>query len=130
MLMRLTQLGSAPSHRGFGVYDYPYTPLTYDTGIDVPIQRERPCPERRNEFCGPVPPHLTRNQISYIPQAGPGEIALDLGCGNGLQRGVLEALGDVYYGVDFASTVADDLVDAHALAAAMSGERSESARAG
>ncbi len=96
-------------------YAYHYAPLAYDTCIDVPIRRERPCPERRNEFCGSVPPHLTRNQISYIPQAGPGEMALDLGCGNGLQRGVLQELGYVYYGVDFASTVADDLVDAHAL---------------
>ena len=42
-------------------------------------------------------------------------MALDLGCGNGLQRGVLQELGYVYYGVDFASTIADDLVDAHAL---------------
>ena len=96
-------------------YAYRYAPLAYDTYIDVPIRTDRPCPEHRNEFRGSVPPHLTKNQISYMPQAGPGEMALDLGCGNGLLRGVLQELGYVYYGVDFASTVADDLVDAHAL---------------
>jgi len=31
-------------------YAYHYAPLAYDTCIDVPIRRESPCPERRNEF--------------------------------------------------------------------------------
>jgi SAM-dependent methyltransferase len=75
-----------------------------------------PCKERRNEFRGVVPLHLTRNQISYIPQARQqGEIALDLGCGDGIHSSVLRELGYVYYGVDFANTAADDLVDAHSL---------------
>jgi SAM-dependent methyltransferase len=92
-----------------------YTPMRYDAPLPVPVRRESPCPERRNDFRGEVPWHLTRDQISYIPQARPGEVALDLGCGTGLHRPVLEALAYEYYGVDYSGAGARDLIDAHAL---------------
>ncbi len=92
-----------------------YTPLKYDATIAAPLQCEAPCAEVRNRFAGTVPAHLTRDQISYLPQAAEGAIALDLGCGNGIHRGVLEELGYAYHGVDYSGEAADDLIDAHAL---------------
>lgn len=92
-----------------------YSPMRYEVPLTANARREGPCRERRNTFQGAVPWHLTRDQISYIPQARPDEIALDLGCGTGLHRNVLEALGYSYYGVDYQGTRARDLVDAHAL---------------
>jgi len=96
-------------------YQQRYTPLAYDSTIQVAARREVACAERRNQFAGPVPWHLTREQITYIPEAKAGEIALDLGCGAGIHRSVLETLGYRYHGVDYAGAAADDLVDAHAL---------------
>jgi len=92
-----------------------YRPRRYDRPIDLAARRERACAERRNSFSGPVPWHLTRDQISYIPEARPGEIALDLGCGGGIHRPVLRALGYRYHGVDYQGDAATDLVDAHTL---------------
>jgi SAM-dependent methyltransferase len=92
-----------------------YEPLAYDSPITVRARREIRCAERRNNFRGPVPRHLTRDQISYIPQAGLGEVALDLGCGAGIHRDMLETLGYRYHGADFQGIAAQDLVDAHAL---------------
>lgn len=96
-------------------YQLEYRTLAYDTTIDVPLQSEAPCSPPRNAFRGRVPTHLTAAQISYIPDAGPGALALDLGCGTGIHRPVLEELGYRYHGVDFSGDAADDLVDAHAL---------------
>lgn len=84
-------------------------------GAMPPARLEAPCPTPRNRFEGPVPWHLTRDQITYIPAARPGAIALDLGCGSGPHRPLLEALGYRYHGVDLEGADADDLVDAHAL---------------
>lgn len=92
-----------------------YEALPYDETIPVPLRIEAPCRERRNHLRGPIPRHLTAEQVSHIPQAAAGEYALDLGCGHGIHRGVLEALGYRYRGVDFSGDAADDLVDAHAL---------------
>lgn len=97
------------------VYQAVYAPLMYDAAIDAPLCGESPCPDVRNHFTGNVPTHLTADQISYIPAARGGEVALDLGCGSGIHRAVLESLGYTYCGVDFAGAAAQDLVDAHAL---------------
>ncbi len=92
-----------------------YQPISIDQTVEVRVLRETRCPEPRNCFAGEAPWHLTRDQISYIPQARSGQIALDLGCGTGLHRPVLEALGYRHYGVDYHGDGAQDLVDAHAL---------------
>lgn len=102
-----------PEHRL--EYVTAYVPLAYDETIDVPLRIEQPCPEPRNTFAAAVPTHLTAAQISYIPAASAGESVLDLGCGHGMQRAVLEHLGYRYHGVDYGGAAADDLVDAHAL---------------
>jgi SAM-dependent methyltransferase len=92
-----------------------YRPIPIDRTVEVCVARERRCPEPRNAYAGEVPWHMTRDQISYLPQAEPGQIALDLGCGTGLHRPLLEALGYRHYGVDYHGDGARDLVDAHAL---------------
>ncbi|HSQ00674.1 MAG TPA: methyltransferase domain-containing protein [Candidatus Dormibacteraeota bacterium] len=96
-------------------YEVRYTPLVYDAAIDVPLQCEAPCPEPRNRLRGDIPVHLTAAQVSYIPETTRGGIALDLGCGHGIHRSVLERLGYRYFGADYSGPAAQDLVDAHAL---------------
>ena len=92
-----------------------YAPLAYDRLIDVPLRPEVQCNEVRNAYRGKIPRHLTVEQISYIPQARSGDHALDLGCGFGIHRPVLEGLGYHYHGADYAGDAADHLIDAHAL---------------
>ena len=92
-----------------------YVPLPYEAPISVPVRAESPRRVPRNDFRGRIPTHLTAAQISWIPTAPPGGLALDLGCGTGLHRPVLEALGYRYQGADYGGTAADDLVDAHSL---------------
>lgn len=96
-------------------YEMRYAPLAYDTAIEVPLRCEAPCAEARNRFHGEIPVHLTAAQVSYIPGAVSGESALDLGCGLGIHRSLLEQLGFRYLGVDYSGPAAQDLVDAHAL---------------
>jgi SAM-dependent methyltransferase len=96
-------------------YTASYRPIAVDREIEVGVRRECAAAPPRNSYRGRIPWHLTRHQISYIPQASPGDIALDLGCGSGLHRRLLESLGYRYYGVDYHGAGADDLVDAHAL---------------
>jgi len=95
--------------------EFAYTPLAYDRLMDVPLSPETRCPETRNRYQGPIPHHLTADQISYIPQARIGDRALDLGCGSGIHRQVLEGLGYCYLGVDYVGGAADHLIDAHAM---------------
>jgi SAM-dependent methyltransferase len=92
-----------------------YVPMSYAGPIAVPVHAEAPRAVPRNAYHGPIPAHLTAAQISWIPSAPPGGLALDLGCGSSLHRPVLEALGYAYHGADYAGTAAADLVDAHAL---------------
>jgi SAM-dependent methyltransferase len=92
-----------------------YSPQSYARALDMPLQLERRSDSPRNRFDGVVPVHLTPAQVSYLPEGREGQIALDLGCGHGRQRSVLETLGYDVYAVDFDGAAADDLVDAHAL---------------
>lgn len=92
-----------------------YAPPGPGDAARVTVRRERPCAERRNAFHGRVPRHLTRAQISYIPQGRSGAAALDLGSGSGVHRALLEQLGYAYRGVDVVGDAPDDLADAHAL---------------
>jgi SAM-dependent methyltransferase len=92
-----------------------YSPQSYAKALDMPLHLERPQDPPRNRFDGVIPVHLTPAQISYLPQGRGGQIALDLGCGHGRQRTVLEKLGYDVYAVDFDGAAADDLVDAHAV---------------
>jgi hypothetical protein len=96
-------------------YQHHYSPRRYAQALEMPLQIERPSASARNRFDGVVPVHLTPALVSYVPQGHEGEIALDLGCGHGQQRAILEQLGYAVYAVDFDGAAADDLVDAHAL---------------
>ncbi len=96
-------------------YERRYSPASYAKAVAVPLALERPSDPPRNRFGNDVPVHLTAAQVSYLPAAGPGQIAVDLGCGHGAQRNVLERLGYACWAIDYEGDAADDLVDAHAL---------------
>src|SRR5262249_10005267 len=82
------------------VYERRYSPATSRNALDVPLRLERPSDPPRNQFGTNVPVHLTAAQVSYLPAGQPGQIAVDLGCGHGAQRGVLERLGYTCWAVD------------------------------
>lgn len=64
----------------------------------------------------PLPRHVTSELRSWIPAARrDGAVALDLGCGTALHRGVLERAGYGYVGVDWSHRQAPLLADAHVL---------------
>jgi SAM-dependent methyltransferase len=96
-------------------YTRRYSPATVSAALDAPLQTEQPSQPPRNRFADAIPVHLTSAQVSYLPTGRPGHVALDLGCGHGMQRGILEKLGYDCYAVDYEGSAADDLVDAHAL---------------
>jgi SAM-dependent methyltransferase len=63
-----------------------------------------------------VPWHFSRELLSFLPRAAnPDAIALDLGCGAGMHRGVCEKLGYDWVGLDYTDAQAPILGDAHAL---------------
>jgi len=63
-----------------------------------------------------LPWHFSRELLTYLPRAtSPGAIALDLGCGAGMHRGVCEQLGYDWVGLDYNEAQAPILGDAHAL---------------
>jgi len=84
--------------------DLAFEPLTSQAGAPV-------------DFSGvPVPAHLTTELLSYFPKAGhAGSRALDLGCGDGVHRAVIERAGFDYVGVDYSHPLAPILADAHGL---------------
>jgi SAM-dependent methyltransferase len=60
--------------------------------------------------------HMNDALRSYFPKAsGPDAIALDLGCGTGLHRGLVERAGFQWVGLDYAEPGAPLHGDAHAL---------------
>jgi SAM-dependent methyltransferase len=63
-----------------------------------------------------VPNHLSAAMLSHFPAAPErGALALDLGCGWGVHRAVVEHAGYEWVGVDYAEEGAPILGDAHAL---------------
>jgi len=79
------------------------------------IEIENVAGQRRNSYQGSGTPHLNRTRISYIAEARPGDLGLDLGCCDAAHRRIFEALGYKYCGVDIVNRGADALADAHAL---------------
>lgn len=79
----------------------------------------RPLQWRKNPevtFAGEVPDHLSPELLDHFPKARePGQLALDIGCGTAIHRGVCEQAGFTYVGLDYSHTGAPMLADAHAL---------------
>ena len=65
---------------------------------------------------GVIPRHLSEELVSWIPEpSSTGALALDLGCGDGQNRELLEAAGYAYVAVDFENPAAMIFADAHRL---------------
>jgi SAM-dependent methyltransferase len=81
------------------------------------VARLPPCPAPEVDWTGvPLPRHLDAELLSYLPRArGPGRLALDLGCGDAVHRGLLEHAGYLAVDVDHDNPAAQVLGDAHAL---------------
>jgi SAM-dependent methyltransferase len=63
-----------------------------------------------------APYHMTSALMSYFPRAeSTDSLALDLGCGEVIHRGICEQAGFRYVGLDYAAPAAPLLGDAHAL---------------
>lgn len=71
----------------------------------------------RVDFSGmKVPKHLTRELLSHFPKGnGEDSCALDLGCGNGVHKEVVEKAGFIHVGFDYDTPQADIIGDAHSL---------------
>lgn len=91
-------------HESASFKDHKYEPLLLN-------------PEPNMDLLGVVAPHhLSREILSYFPAAGSSTaLALDLGCGAGHHRNVIEHCGFEYIGLDFSTKEATLLGDAHAL---------------
>lgn len=97
--------------------DYPFRPAG---ALDLRLQRPK---EVSLTFSIGGPP-LTSDHPAFsasepipppIPPAGPGALALDLGCGTGLHRPLLEKAGYEFVGIDYFNEEAPIMADAHAL---------------
>lgn len=89
-------------------------PVQSDVLAFAALERH-PCPPV--DFTGSeVPTHLSPEILSHFPRASEaGSLALDLGCGTGIHRGVCERAGFDWVGVDFGETGAPIWGDAQAL---------------
>lgn len=83
--------------------------------IDLTELRDNPNPAVNLSKFTP-PKHLNSELLSWFPAASSDtSLALDIGCGEGQNRRVVEAAGFHYLGVDFCDETADILGDAQAL---------------
>jgi SAM-dependent methyltransferase len=89
-------------------------PLSSD---DLPFAPLRPSEQPQVSFDGVlVPNHLTPTLLSHFPAGRPKALALDLGCGNGVHRAVVEHAGFEWVGLDHGDQNAPVIRgDAHAL---------------
>ena len=83
-------------------------------GIDLLPLKENPSPPVDLEKIA-IPPHLTRELVSYFPDPKVAKKVLDLGCGDARHRRLCESLGYEYVGMDYSEDSAPMLADAHAL---------------
>ena len=97
-------------------------PLTFTVGEDplsndeLPFAPLVPSPAPQVDFSGiKVPTHLTPTLLSHFPKGHPGALALDLGCGTGNHRAVIERAGFEWLGLDYFDPAAPVLGDAHSL---------------
>jgi SAM-dependent methyltransferase len=102
-------------------------PVTVSVPIDLGPLHEEPFPEVRldpnpspdSDFSTvQLPRNVSKRLASYFPRArkrsGEG-LALDLGCGDTVNRAMLEHAGYAYVGLDIADERAPMLADAHAI---------------
>ena len=91
------------------------SPMPPEAEVDFSWLGLNPRPEM--DFSGfKVSDHLGPELMSYLPKAKEnGALALDLGCGEGLNRKICQYAGYEYVGLDFKSPQADVLGDAHSL---------------
>lgn len=89
------------------------TPLTDESQLE--LLQENPNPEIDFKH-GTVPRHLTREIMSYFPKARwDDSLMLDIGCGKAIHKDVCQRAGFEWVGLDYASTDATVLGDAHTL---------------
>ncbi len=91
------------------------SPLLPDPDFSFDVLRAKEAPEV--DF-GSVrtPHHMTRELLSHFPRARNSDsLALDLGCGDLIHREICRHAGFHHVGLDYASTAADFLGDAHSL---------------
>jgi len=86
------------------IIDYPFYPLAYNEMQKVNFEGVK------------VPKHLTKELMSYFPKStNENNFALDLGCGNGPHKNVIEIAGYNWVGLDYESKEAEILADAYSL---------------
>ena len=100
-----------------------FTQLRFELGTHLP-ETERLAfapltanPQPEVDFGGVVAPrHISQVLLSHFPRAThPGSLALDLGCGDAVHRGLCEHAGFEYVGLDFDTPGAPIFADGHAL---------------
>jgi len=98
-------------------------PFEFQIGAPLPAENDfrfRPLPPNpypEVDFTNNrIPKHLSTELLDYFPRAkGQDSLALDIGCGNGINRKLCECAGFTYAGIDFHDSEAPMIGDAHAL---------------